>query len=168
MKTVVVVGNPKANSRTRDAGIRLAGYLGAASPKIIEISDLGAGLLTWDDPAVQASVAEVADADLAIFASPTFKATYSGLLKLFLDQFSTGNGLSGVTAIPLMLGGGQSHALAPELSLKPVLVELGAITAPGLYQLDSTYTTDGTAQKYAERWAPIIMATVSAMKTRAQ
>jgi FMN reductase len=39
-----------------------------------------------------------------------------------------------------MLGGGPAHALAPELLLKPVLVELGA-TAPtrGLYLIDKVW-----------------------------
>jgi FMN reductase len=39
-----------------------------------------------------------------------------------------------------MLGGGPAHALAPELLLKPVLVELGA-TCPtrGLYLVDRTW-----------------------------
>ena len=55
----------------------------------------------------------------------SFKATYTGLLKLFLDQVPS-NGLSGVVAVPLMLGAGPGHAMAPELLLKPVLVELGA------------------------------------------
>lgn len=163
MKTVVVVGNPKPNSRTRDAGVRLAALLGAPAPEVIELSDLGNRLLVWGDAAVKAALQKVGSADLAVFASPTFKATYSGLLKLFLDQFSTGEGLRGVTAVPLMLGAGQAHALASDLLLKPVLVELGATTpAPGLYQVDSTYADDGTAQDYARRWAPIIAATVSA------
>lgn len=162
MKTVVVVGNPKTNSRTRDAGLRLAVLLGAHDPDVIELADLGSGLLGWGDPSVKAAVQHVADADLAMFCSPTFKATYSGLMKLFLDQFGTGDGLLGVTAVPLMLGAGQAHALAPDLLLKPVLVELGATTpAPGLYQIDATYADDGTAQDYAQRWAPVIAATVS-------
>ncbi len=33
----------------------------------------------------------VVDADVVVFASPTFKATYTGLLKLFLDQFGAGS-----------------------------------------------------------------------------
>lgn len=161
MKTVVVVGNPKPNSRTRDAGIRLAELLGAPDPDVVEVSELGAGLLAWGDPMVKAAVESVAGADLVIFASPTFKATYTGLLKLFLDQFSTGEGLRGVTAVPLMLGAGAAHALAPELLLKPVLVELGATTpAPGLYQLDSTYIEDGSAQSYALRWGPFLATAV--------
>jgi FMN reductase len=76
---------------------------------------------------------------VAVVASPTYKATYTGLLKLFLDHIGTGD-LAGVVAVPLMLGGGPGHALAPELLLKPVLVELGA-TAPtrGLYLLDRSW-----------------------------
>lgn len=162
MQTVVVVGNPKPNSRTRDAGMRLASLLGAQDPDVLEVTDLGPGLLAWGDPSVKAAVQHVADADLVVFASPTFKATYTGLLKLFLDQFSTGEGLRGVTAVPLMLGAGPAHALAPDLLLKPVLVELGATTpAPGLYQSDATYAQDGTAEQYARQWAPIVAATTS-------
>ena len=73
-------------------------------------------------------VAEVGAADLVVVASPTYKATYTGLLKLFLDRFST-DGLRGV-AVPLMLGAGPAHALAPELSLRPVLAEIGGTTGP--------------------------------------
>jgi FMN reductase len=163
VKTVVVVGNPKPNSRTRDAGLRLAALLGSPNPEVIEVTALGPGLLKWGDPSVEAAIQRVAEADLAVFCSPTFKATYSGLMKLFLDQFRTGDGLLGVTAIPLMLGAGPAHALAPDLLLKPVLVELGATTpAPGLYQLDTSYGDDASASEYAQRWAPVIAATIRA------
>ena len=170
MKTVVVAGNPKPNSRTLDAGLRLAGLLtadlGAEAPEVVDVATLGPGLLGWGDEAVKAAVDLVSGADLAVFASPTFKATYTGLLKLFLDQFAGGEGLRGVTAIPLMLGAGPAHALAPDTFLKPVLVELGATTpAPGLYQLDSTYTEDGTAEAYAKRWGGAIRATAAASST---
>ncbi|SFL86456.1 NAD(P)H-dependent oxidoreductase [Geodermatophilus ruber] len=140
MSTVAVVGNPKPRSRTRAAAELVAERLTGAPPdSVIDVVDLGAGLLGWGDPAVQDAVAAVRAADVAVVASPTYKATYTGLLKLFLDQIGTGD-LAGVVAVPLMLGGGPAHALAPELLLKPVLVELGA-TAPtrGLYLLDKDW-----------------------------
>jgi FMN reductase len=58
---------------------------------------------------------------------------------MFLDLMPA-EGLAGVVAVPLMLGAGPAHALAPELLLKPVLVELGA-TCPtkALYLMDSKY-----------------------------
>ena len=66
-------------------------------------------------------------------ASPTYKATYTGLLKLFLDQIGADE-LAGVVTVPVMVGAGAAHALAVETHLRPVLVELGA-TMPtrGLY-----------------------------------
>lgn len=60
-----------------------------------------------------------------------------------------------------MLGAGQTHAMAPELLLKPVLVELGATTpAPGLFLIDSTYTTDTRIADDAEWWSGIVMAAI--------
>ncbi|WP_328499835.1 NAD(P)H-dependent oxidoreductase [Streptomyces sp. NBC_00457] len=163
MKAVAVVGNPKAGSRTRDAAERLAAALGLDC-EVIEVTALGPGLLTWGDPGVTAAVEQVRSADLVIAASPTYKGTYTGLLKLFLDQFPTATGLAGQVALPLMLGAGPAHALAPELTLKPVLVELGATCpAQGLYQLDSTYTTDDSLPRWAGRWSRIVL---DAAKTR--
>jgi FMN reductase len=140
VSTIAVVGNPKANSRTRAAAELVVERLTGAPPdRVVDVVDLGAGLLGWGDPAVEDAVAAVRAAEVAVVASPTYKATYTGLLKLFLDQIGTGD-LAGVVAVPLMLGGGPAHALAPELLLKPVLVELGA-TAPtrGLYLLDRNW-----------------------------
>lgn len=165
MKTLVVAGNPKPESRTLDAGLRLARLLagpGAGEPGVIDVITLGPGLLGWGDETVRSAVASAAGTDLLVVASPTFKATYTGVLKLFLDQFATGDGLAGVTAVPLMLGAAPTHSLAPELHLKPVLVELGATCpAPGLYQIDKTYADDGTAEAYSRRWAPALTATAT-------
>lgn len=162
----VIVGNPKPQSRTRDAAERLASALGATATTI-EVSELGAGVLGFGDPVVAEAVAQVQDADLVIAASPTFKGTYSGLLKLFLDQFSTATGLAGQVGIPLMLGGGPTHALAPELTLKPVLVELGAVCpAQGLYQLDSRYAEEGALDTWVTAWAPAIHASLREDRAR--
>ncbi|CAN5403104.1 NAD(P)H-dependent oxidoreductase [soil metagenome] len=157
MKVVAVVGNPKPNSRTADAARRLAVALGAETVELIDVVTLGPGLLGWGDPAVAAAKKTVQQADLAIIASPTFKATYTGLLKLFLDQFEGGTGLRGVVAIPLMLGAGPDHALAPDLLLKPVLVEIGA-TCPtkGLYQIDRTYENDPGLEAWLTAWKPVV------------
>ncbi|MCR1785851.1 NAD(P)H-dependent oxidoreductase [Nocardioides carbamazepini] len=157
MRAVVVVGNPKRGSRTRAAAEMLAGGLGATNREVIELADLGSGLLGWGDAAVAAAVRSVQASDLVVFASPTFKATYTGLLKLFLDQFAGQTGLAGQVAVPLMLGAGRDHALAPELSLKPVLVELGAVCpTAALYQLDSTFDTDDSRAVWLSRWAPVV------------
>jgi FMN reductase len=151
MDIAVVVGNPKPRSRTLDAATRVASAL-AGGPVAVEVDlvSLGPGLLAWGDPGTAAAVKAVCACEAAVFASPTFKATYSGLLKLFLDQIPAG-GLAGTVALPLMLGAGMRHALAPELLLKPVLVELGAICPTrGLYLLDSDYESPAELQPWLD------------------
>ena len=138
MNVAVVVGNPKPSSRTLAAANMLATALIGSPPDIsIDVVTLGAGLLGFGDSVVADAIAATQSAELVIVASPTYKASFTGILKCFLDQFPS-NGLAGIVAIPLMLGAGPAHALAPELTLKPVLVELGA-TCPtrALYLLDS-------------------------------
>ena len=55
-----------------------------------------------------------------------------------------------------------NHALAPELSLKPVLVELGAICpAPGLYLIDNNYAEDPALESWIERARPLVQAIAS-------
>ena len=138
--TVVVVGNPKLGSRTRQAGELVVDRLTGEPPEaVIEVAELGPALLGWGDPAVDAAKQVVRDADLVVFASPTYKATYTGLLKLFLDQFGAGE-LHGTTAVALMLGAAPEHALAGELTLKPVLSEIGcSCPTPALYLLESSW-----------------------------
>jgi FMN reductase len=143
MKVGVLVGNPKRRSRTLEAGVLVAKRLTGFEPtSVIDLVDFGSALLEFGNTRVVESVQVLQGLDVLIVASPTYKATYTGLLKLYLDQIPS-DGLAGIVALPLMLGAGPSHALAPELHLKPVLVELGAICpAPGLYLLDSTFAKD--------------------------
>jgi FMN reductase len=146
MSVTVVVGNPKPQSRTYQAATLVARQLSGRDPDhSIDLAGFGPALLDWSDPAVGAALDTVAGSRLVVFASPTYKATYTGLLKLFLDRIG-GGALAGVTAVPLMLGGDWRHSLAPEVFLKPVLAELGAATPTrGLFLLDS----DATAQSAA-------------------
>lgn len=158
MTVAIVAGNPKPGSRTLDAATRLAMALSGSEPDhVIDIIEHGSTLLGWGDPSVTAAVERVRSSQLVVVASPTFKAAYSGVLKLFLDQFATGEGLRDVTAVPLMLGAGPAHHMAPELTLKPVLAELGAtMPAPGLYLLDSSYSSDSRIADYCDRWGPAL------------
>lgn len=139
-KTAVVVGNPKPNSRTLAASIHLARELTGADPDlVVDLATSGPALLDWASPEVTDLVRRVGDADLVVFGSPTYKGTYTGLLKLFLDRFEAGTGLKGL-AVPLMLGGSPAHSLAPELTLRPVLSEIGGtVPGRGLYVVDSRY-----------------------------
>lgn len=157
MNVAVVVGNPKPKSRTLEAAVYVAQKLCGAPPDLtLDLVDLGTGLLGWGNPEVAAAVEAVCKSDVAIFASPTYKGAYTGLLKLFLDQIP-GDGLANTLAFPLMLGAGPGHQMAPDLVLKPVLVELGAACpARGLYLLDTDYTSDEVIGPWVTRAKPFL------------
>jgi FMN reductase len=161
-RVAVVVGNPKPKSRTYDAALLVAEQVTGTPPSlVIDLADVGAALLDWKDPGVAELVEQVRTADVVLVASPTYKATYTGLLKLFLDRFA-GDALRGVVAIPLMLGGGPGHALAPELTLRPLLVEIGAsVPVRGLYILDTSHDDLDAYQAWLADARPQVAASLS-------
>jgi FMN reductase len=154
--TAVVVGNPKPQSRTLAAATYLARELDGEPDLVIDLADLGPKLLDWSDPDVADLVKQVGAADLVVVASPTYKAAYTGLLKLFLDRFAGGTGLSGL-AVPLMLGGSPAHSLAPELTLRPVLTEIGG-TVPGraLYVVDAQHDDPAAYAEWLAATRPVV------------
>jgi len=157
----VVVGNPKPQSRTLAAATYVAQELAGpdhttAPDVVVDLAELGPALLDWADPTVTDLVKQVGAADLVVIASPTYKAAYTGLLKLFLDRFAGGTGLSGL-AVPLMLGGSPAHSLAPELTLRPVLTEIGG-TVPGraLYVVDAQHDDPAAYADWLAATRPIV------------
>jgi FMN reductase len=134
----VVAGNPKPSSRTLAAATMVARMVAGGEPEyVLDVVTLGAGLLGFGDPDVAAAIAATQALDVVVVASPTYKGAACGVLKCFLDLFPS-NGLEGITALPMMLGAGPGHLLAPEFTLKPVLVELGAsCPTRSLYLLDA-------------------------------
>jgi FMN reductase len=166
MRIAIVVGNPKAKSRTLTAASAVADSVAAALPGPVEImtvdlAEVAGRLFDWGDAGVAELNASVAASDVLIAASPTYKATYTGLLKAFLDRYGN-NGLAGVTAVPLMVGAGPVHALAPEVHLRPLLVELGAsVPSRALYVMETQFDDLGTVvDAWAETAHPLITAAV--------
>jgi FMN reductase len=157
--TAVVVGNPKPASRTLAAATFVARELSGGEPDVVvDLATLGPAVLDWSDPEVADLVEQVGAADLVVVASPTYKAAYTGLLKLFLDRFAGGSGLSGL-AVPLMLGGSPAHALAPETTLRPVLTEIGG-TVPGraLYVVDDRHDDAAAYADWLAATRPLVTA----------
>ncbi len=158
MKTAVVCGNPKPKSRTLEAALFVAEKLTGSPPEVVlDLVEIGPHLLGWGDPRATSAVESVRACDVAVFASPTYKGSYTGLLKLFLDQIP-GDGLAGVIGFPLMLGAAMGHAMAPDLLLKPVLVELGAgCPARGLYLLETDYLSEAIVEPWIARARPFLV-----------
>jgi len=138
MNVVLLGGSPSAPSTTwrllQLVGERLAA-LGHAT-RALQVRELPAqALLRADvaDPAIADAVALVAAADAVVVATPVYKASFSGVLKAFLDLLPQ-DGLSGKLVLPLATGGSQSHMLAIDYALRPVLASLNPRQIlPGIY-----------------------------------
>lgn len=146
---VTISGSPSPNSRTwlltREVGAWLAeeGF----DVNALDIRTLSPEALMFgraDVPEVRAALSLVEAADGLVIATPIFKASFSGLLKAFLDllpQF----GLTGKTVLPLAVGGSMAHVLAIDYGLRPVLCSMAAEQiVTGVFCLDKTLSrTDG-------------------------
>lgn len=132
VKVAVVVGNPKPQSRTLRVATTLVEHLldpGSFETTVIDLADHESEIFSWPSEKMASLNALVAESDLAVFASPTYKATYTGLLKAFLDRYPA-NGLAGVVGLPVLTGADLTHSMGPTVNLAPLLAELGAIV-PG-------------------------------------
>jgi FMN reductase len=155
---VTLVGNPRPGSRTltaaRTVAARVADHLGLApadptgspqtgpsrtgpSPATIDLAEIATEILAPEHPRADTAREIAASAAVLVVATPVYKGSYTGLLKAFLDLYGP-DGLTGVVAVPVVVSGNPAHALAGEVHLRPLLVELGAtVPARTLTLLDS-------------------------------
>ena len=147
MAIVALAGSPSANSRST-ALLRhvLASFPEAVPRSEIVLRDLPPAALVradFDDPAIRRAREQVAAARLVVIATPIYKASYSGLLKSFLDLLPQ-DALRGKTVLALGTGGSTAHLLALDYALKPVLAALGA-----RHILDTVYAVDAQFAPHA-------------------
>ncbi|WP_433472108.1 NADPH-dependent FMN reductase [Spirillospora sp. CA-142024] len=164
MSLVALVGNPRPRSRTLGVALTAARAIGervgeAGETETVDLSALAPDLLSaTPPPAVRHALDVVGGADVLVVASPTYKATYTGLLKVFLDRFGAGS-LASAAALPLLVMGDPKHSLAVETHLRPLLVELGAsVPTPGLALLESQLPD---AEEIVGAWAGRVAPQVS-------
>lgn len=149
MTVLLLAGSPSIPSRSTRllhyVGERLA-VLGHRSDKL-HVLDLPAQALLGADfnsAAIKKATAQVEQADAVVIGTPVYKAAYSGILKAFLDVLPQ-DGFAGKLVLPLATGGSQSHMLALDYALRPVLSALGA-----RHVLPSIYATDAQLSWAAE------------------
>ncbi|WP_030168806.1 NADPH-dependent FMN reductase [Spirillospora albida] len=159
---VAVVGNPRPHSRTHRAADRvrdeIARRLGPFTGEgTVDLAPLAGSLLApRPGPGVLAAREAVAGASVLVVASPTYKATYTGLLKVFLDGLPSG-ALANTVAVPVLVMGDARHALAVDVHLRPLLIELGATVAPGLALVEADLPRlDHIVTAWADRAAPLL------------
>jgi len=152
---VVISGHPRPGSRTLRLAVAVGKRLAAASGHggftVVDVAEIGPALLRPADEVTGAALLDVLDAKLLVVATPAYRGTFSGVLKVLLDQLPA-NALAGVLAVPVVTADVQAQADVAEAFLARLLRELGAdvvdfgVTAVGEELADPA----GIAEQYAE------------------
>lgn len=153
---VAIAGSPSHPSRTSAVLKYAESILESEGLKsdLLVVRDLPAEDLlfaNFESPALNKAKALVEQASGVIIATPIYKASYTGILKAFLDLLPSG-AFSGKVILPIATGGTLGHLLAIDYALKPVIATLGArYVLGGVYLLDSQIqVNDGSVQLEAE------------------
>lgn len=137
---VVISGNPRPGSRTRTLAVSIgeavARQESAPPPVVVDLAEYGSALLVSEEVRVAGGVARVRAAQVLVVATPTYKGSYTGVLKVFLDNLPH-QGLAGVVAVPVTVGANREQAAQSERHLRGLLAELGAEVRPGLAVVES-------------------------------
>ncbi|TXK85569.1 NADPH-dependent FMN reductase [Paenibacillus sp. N3.4] len=144
-KVVIISGSPTPTSRLHGVIELAKSALLQAGLEVewIKVRDIPAEDLLYanfNSEAILKANAHVAEADAVFVATPVYKASYTGVLKAFLDLLPQ-KGLERKIVLPLAVGGTISHLLAIDYALKPVLSSLGAQNIlQGVYVIDKQVT----------------------------
>ncbi|MEI7444995.1 MAG: NADPH-dependent FMN reductase [Burkholderiales bacterium] len=145
--TLFVAGSPSASSRSSAIAAHLRARLVHSGWRAdtLSLRDLPAQALLHADPTeprIAAALDRVDDAAALVIVTPVYKASFSGLLKTFVDLLPQ-HALAGKTVLPVATGGSLAHALVLDYALRPVLAAAGAThVLPGVFVADAQLQGD--------------------------
>ena len=131
LRAVGISGSPSSTSRSRllvqQALERMAD--GGVQTRLIDLGDLPAGALLGREqhPDVAAALESAMGAQVLVVGTPIYRATYTGLLKVFFDLFPA-DALRGTVTLPIATGGGPAHLLMLDHGVRPLIASLGGLT----------------------------------------
>jgi FMN reductase len=90
-------------------------------------------------PELDDAIASVTGASIVVASTPVYRATYSGLLKVFFDLLPP-ESLRAKIAVSIATGGGAAHQLVLDHGLRPLFASLGAVVAStGVFGTDAEF-----------------------------
>lgn len=143
VRAVAVSGSPSRSSRS---GLLLGHAIscleerGATVTKVV-LLDIPADELLGraSGPALEAALSAVGAAAIVVASTPVYRATYSGLLKVFFDQLPR-DSLAGTVALPIATGAVPEHTSTID-DVRRLFESLGATVTPdGVYGLDRDFS----------------------------
>lgn len=151
-------GNITRPSKTKsfvDHIVRLTAEQIGAGTLSFDLEDVGPSLanarrLADLDAGAQQKVAALLEARVIVVGTPTYKGSYTGLFKHFIDLFDPAS-LKGKPVVLAATGGGDRHSLIVEHQLRPLFGFFEALTIPtGIYAADRDFTDGRLASEPIE------------------
>jgi FMN reductase len=125
LRLLIVSASASQTSKSERLGDLLAQML--ASPRVsveqLRVRDLPPGPLLAADashPKIADALAALENADGVVVITPTYKGSFTGLLKVFVDLLPQ-YALRGKVVLPLATGGTLAHVLMLDHGLRPLL-----------------------------------------------
>jgi FMN reductase len=143
LNAVGISGSPSARSKSRTLLERTLAALAdrGVTTTLIDLASIPADALLGRRKAAELddALARIREANIVVASTPVYRATYSGLLKVFFDQLPI-DGLVDKSAIAIATGGSPAHLLVIDHGLRPLFASIGAVTTPtGVYGTDSAF-----------------------------
>jgi FMN reductase len=160
---VALVGHPRPGSRTARVAAELAQAIASRlrpprTVDLIELGTLGASVFESDQVEVVDLRARLECAAVIVVMSPTYKASYTGILKVFLDGCDPGC-WAGRIAIPAMVAASPGHGYAVDIHLRPLLEELGALCPATFFMTEAELSQlEHKVASWAGRIEPLLPA----------
>jgi FMN reductase len=143
MRVVAVNGSPSDTSKTHTLAALALERAGGGTLVDVSALDAHALVLRGEHASVREAVAAIEASEVLILATPVYRATYSGLLKLVLDQLRS-EALRDVAVVLIATGGGPTHYLSLDTGLRAVVASLGGWGVPTVvYATGADFDLDG-------------------------
>ncbi len=148
IRVIGVSGSPTDPSRTTALVRRVAEAFADTLDAQVEVVELASVLPALAagghrphlGPAAQQALEAVETADVLVVGSPAYRATYSGLFKLFFDYVEQ-YALVDTPVVLTATGGSDRHALLVEHQMRPLFGFFQALTLPlGIFANERDFT----------------------------
>jgi FMN reductase len=123
--------------------VRLLERLGSehVATSLVDLAQLPADALLGrgSAPEVLAALESLRAARIVVTSTPVYRATYSGLLKVFFDLLPP-DAMIGKVGVPIATGAAPDHRLVIDHGLRPLFASLGAVVVgTGVYATDKEF-----------------------------
>lgn len=168
---VVLTAGTAPSSRIRAVAAAFAVELAGRLPRppvwrdVVDLTEYVPDLVGVPSAGVAELVETVVAADVVVLATPVSRASYTGVLKLFLDRLPDA-ALDGTVVVPVTLSREPAERQAADLQLRPVLSSLGASLPVASFLADEAELEDIAvlADAWAGRHAGLVSAAVEELR----